>query len=331
MVEIECKILSVCMRQQHCADIACTEGQFDPQAPFPYIPHPSIHRPSPISHSSPLPSYTMSIPSPTQTYHTDTYPSISPTLAHLSTAGKSAFVTGAGAGGIGAAIAASLARSGISTLGLLGRNESRLRETQKSLQAIAPTTTIHIYIADLTDCPAVQKVVSTFAAAVASGTIDILVANAGYLADLSSVAAAEPADWWSGFETNVLGNLYLLQAFLPLASAGTKGDGQGAAIVHISTAAIHGPYLPGHSSYRASKAGATKLFEYVAAEHPDLFVLQVHPGLILTTRMSDKFRDSVTGFEGDNGEYIFYSPACFPGFPPLTPIRFFLLLELQGG
>jgi NAD(P)-dependent dehydrogenase (short-subunit alcohol dehydrogenase family) len=242
--------------------------------------------------------------SATATWRRDTYPSISPTLSHLSTTGKTALVTGAGAGGIGAAIATSLAHSGISTLGLLGRSEARLFETQKLVKAISPKTIVLIYIADLTDGPKIQRAVSTFAAAAPGGTIDILVANAGYLADLSSIEAAELADWWSGFETNVLGNLHLLKAFLPVATAEKeKGDGKGAAVVHISTAAVHMPYLPGYSSYRASKAGATKLFEYVAGEHPELFVLQVHPGLILSTGTASKIKESVAGYPDDTGKY----------------------------
>jgi NAD(P)-dependent dehydrogenase (short-subunit alcohol dehydrogenase family) len=239
----------------------------------------------------------MSFPCPTRTYRTDTYPSISPTLPKLSTAGKSAFVTGGGAGGIGAAIAASLVRSGISTLGLLGRNESRLRETKLTLETISPKTMVHIYFAELSDQLAVQRAVSSFATTVPGGKIDILVANAGYLADLSSVDAADPKEWWTGFETNVLGNLHLLQAFFPFAPE------KGASVVHISTAAVHLPYLAGHGSYRASKAAATKLFEYVAAEHPEHYVLQVHPGLILSSGMTSKLLEQLKGLQGDKGEF----------------------------
>jgi NAD(P)-dependent dehydrogenase (short-subunit alcohol dehydrogenase family) len=251
-----------------------------------------------------------------RTYRTDTYSSISPTLAHLSTAGKSALVTGAGAGGIGAAITASLARSGISTLGLLGRNESRLRQTEQTVQAISPTTTVHIYIADLTDRPAVQTAVSTFAAAIPGGTIDILIANAGYMSELSSVAAAEPVEWWKSFEINVLGNMHLVQAFLPFATPATaKEDDKGAAIVHISSSVVHGPYLPQYSAYRAAKAGATKMFEYIAAENPQHFVLQVHPGFILTSAMAaDRFLDKAKkyGLQGDSGK------SSNPGFLPFS-------------
>ncbi|KAK7959351.1 uncharacterized protein PG986_004205 [Apiospora aurea] len=40
--------------------------------------------------------------------------------------------------------------------------------------------------------------------------------------------------------------------------------------------------LPGFSSYRASNSAATKMFEYFGNEHPELRVVQVHPGLIRT-------------------------------------------------
>jgi hypothetical protein len=119
----------------------------------------SSHAPCPLD----------SFPSPTRTYHADTYASVSPSLSQLSTEGKSAFITGGGAGGIGASIAASRRRFGISTLGLLGRNESRLLEIKQTIQAISPKTTVPIYIADLIDQPAIQRAVSSFAAAVLGG------------------------------------------------------------------------------------------------------------------------------------------------------------------
>jgi hypothetical protein len=53
-----------------------------------------------------------------------------------------------------------------------------------------------------------------------------------------------------------------------------------------------------------------KLFDYVAAEHPELFVLQVPPGLILTTGVADKILESVKGFPGDEGKF-----ECVPLLP----------------
>lgn len=215
--------------------------------------------------------------SPTTTFHNDTYPSISPSLRRLSTTGKSAIVTGAGTGGIGAATALSLARSGISSLALLGRSEPRLQETKRAVEAISSKTAVHIYIADLTSAAAVHTAVAAFATAV-GGSVNILISKAGYMPDVGTVANTDPAEWWRGFEINVLGNLHLLQAFLLVAAR--KGQGkEGASVVYVSSAAIYWPFLAGFSSYRTSKVAATKLFKMAAGENPDLFVLQVYPGL----------------------------------------------------
>lgn len=65
---------------------------------------------------------------------------------------------------------------------------------------------------------------------------------------------------------------------------------------------MHGPYIPDFSGYRASKAGATKLFELFHDEHPELFVLQIHPGLVGGTDMHSKFAHTTEGFEFDDGE-----------------------------
>jgi hypothetical protein len=66
---------------------------------------------------------------------------------------------------------------------------------------------------------------------------------------------------------------------------------------------MHGPYIPEFSSYRASKAGATKLFELFRNEHPDMFVLQIHPGLVGGTEMHSKFSHMTEGLEFDDGEF----------------------------
>lgn len=222
----------------------------------------------------------MAFPSPTKTYHQKTYEAISPARPELSTKGKNAFISGGGTG-IGASIAHSLARSGVTNLGILGRRTSPLEATKTAIEAAHPGTKVHLYAADITDAEATAKTLAAFAQA-AGGAIDILVANAGYLSDLASIADTDPEEWWQGFEVSVRGNFNLLRAFRPLAAA------EGASVIHISTAAVHLPYMPGFSSYRASKIAATKMFEYFRHENPGVFVLQVHPGLVRTP-MADKF------------------------------------------
>ncbi|KAH8900777.1 NAD(P)-binding protein [Thozetella sp. PMI_491] len=224
---------------------------------------------------------------PYSTFHRDSYAAIDPTQPSLSTKGKSAIVTGAGTG-IGAGIAVSLAKSSISFLALVGRREHLLAKTKATIDALSTGTKVSILVADVTEPGSIGKAVAAFAEECPNGRIDILVANAGYLAEQTTVADSDPVDWWLGFEINVKGNFNLLRAFLPYAAPR-------ASLVNISTSAIHNAYMPGQSSYRASKLGATEVFEYVRLENPGLYVLQLHPGLVAFTEMYDKFTAGTPG------------------------------------
>ncbi|RYO86456.1 hypothetical protein DL763_006704 [Monosporascus cannonballus] len=226
---------------------------------------------------------------PYQTYHRKPYAAIDPTQPALSTKSKSAVVTGAGSG-IGASIAVSLAKSAVSYIALIGRREHALEKTKSAIEAVSAGTEVYIYAVDVTDLTAIDEALKAFARECASGTLDILVANAGSLGPLSSIRDADPVEWWNGFEINIKGNFNLVHAFLPRANTAS-------AVVHVSSGVIHGPYFPNESSYCASKAGATKLFEYVHHEHPEMFVLCLQPGLVAETGMSAGFENIANGIQ----------------------------------
>lgn len=228
----------------------------------------------------------MSPSSQVKTHHRSTYAAISAAQSHLSTKGKSAVITGAGTG-VGAAIAQSLAVSGIAVIALLGRTEKTLLETKALVKEKNASTQVHTYVVDVVNAAATSTALESFAQSI-GGKIDILFANAGYMPDLASITGSDPEDWWQGYEVNVRGNYNLLRAFDPLA-------GPGASVIHISSNVVHLPYLWGFSSYRSSKCGSTKMFEYYHNERPDLFVLQVHPGYlptVLTSKIGDPPADS---------------------------------------
>lgn len=228
---------------------------------------------------------------PYHIYHRRPYAAIDPTQPALSTKSKSAVVTGAGSG-IGASISVSLAKSGISYLALVGRREHALLETKIAIEAVSTSSKVYIYALDITDLAAVDNALDSFRQECASGVIDILIANAGSLGPLSSIRGANPVEWWNGFETNIKGNFNLVHAFLPRASAVS-------AIIHITSAVVHGPFFPNESSYCASKAGAAKLFEYVHHENPEMFVLCLQPGLVPETGMTPGFENIAKGMRMD--------------------------------
>lgn len=68
-----------------------------------------------------------------------------------------------------------------------------------------------------------------------------------------------------------------IHAFLPTARPH-------AAVVNLTSggATVPPALAPGLSSYAASKFAAIKVFEYVSAENPDIFVASLHPGFVDT-------------------------------------------------
>lgn len=225
--------------------------------------------------------------------HQTTYPAISPERPELKTTGKNALVTGGGSG-IGASIARSLGKSGISNIALLGRTEATLNETKAQIEKDSPGTKVWIYVVDLVNAAATNAAFASYAKSI-QGKIDILIPNAGYISDVKPIVDSDADDWWWAFEVSVRGNFNTLRAFQPHAAPR-------ASIVHVSSAVIYLPYFEGYSSYCASKLAAWKIFDYYKHENPDFFVLNIHPGLIGGTGLAGKIDPSAQkyGLEYDD-------------------------------
>ncbi|KAF4970843.1 hypothetical protein FSARC_2209 [Fusarium sarcochroum] len=211
---------------------------------------------------------------PVKTIHKTSYPAISPLRPELSTKGKNALITGGGSG-IGASIAKSFAKSGITNLALLGRTEKTLLQNKAEIEKQYPGTKVWTYTVDIVDADSTRSALEAYTTAI-NGKIDILIANAGYMPKTEHITEADPNDWWLSFEINVKGNFNLLRAFRPLAAPG-------ATVVHVSTNAMYIEFMEGFSGYRGSKMASYKVFEWYARENPDQVVIQFHPGLILDT------------------------------------------------
>ncbi|PYI25534.1 NAD(P)-binding protein [Aspergillus indologenus CBS 114.80] len=190
------------------------------------------------------------LPSPTPTWHNDTYPAIAHTRPELSMTGKTVIITGAGSG-IGRATACAFAKAGASSIILIGRNESKLQQTEQSLRGFQAKVVLHSI--DVTD-------------------EDVLILGAAFLATPAPIADSSTEDWWQSFETNVKGTMVPAKCFLSSA-------GPGAAIIAVAAATVLPPTMvPGISAYLSSKLALTKMMEYLAAENPSLFVATLHPG-----------------------------------------------------
>jgi NAD(P)-dependent dehydrogenase (short-subunit alcohol dehydrogenase family) len=190
----------------------------------------------------------------------------------MNVAGKTAVITGA-AGGIGRAIAVSLAKRGCH-LALADVNEAGLAETAALAAAPGLRTTCHRL--DVSDASAIAEFPGVVGAA--HPGVDILVNNAGVaLGGTFEQVSAEDFEWLFGI--NFWGVIRMTRAFLPLLKAS-----QEAQIVNISS--LFGLIAPpGQTAYSASKFAvrgfSESLRHELAGSH--IGVTTVHPGGIATS------------------------------------------------
>ncbi|MEY9849326.1 SDR family NAD(P)-dependent oxidoreductase [Streptacidiphilus sp. MAP5-3] len=205
---------------------------------------------------------------------------------------KVAVVTGASSG-IGAATARGLAATGY-RVALVARRADRLEALAKEIGTAASVHTL-----DVTD----RAAVTAFAASL--DRVDVLVNNAGGAIGAEPVADADPADWQTMFDVNVLGVLHVTQALLPA----LRASGDGTVLVLSSTAAF-APY-EGGAGYVAAKAGAHAIAATLRLEllGEPIRVIEIAPGMVQT----DEF--ALTRFRGDASK----AAAVYAGVPdPLS-------------
>ncbi|MBW8802726.1 MAG: SDR family oxidoreductase [Catenulisporales bacterium] len=178
---------------------------------------------------------------------------------------KTAVVTGASSG-IGAATARRLAAEGYSVV-LVARRKDRLEALAAEIGDAARAVAL-----DVTDAEAVKA----FAAGLES--CDVLVNNAGGAVGGDYVAVADPADWRTMYEVNVLGSLHFTQALLPKLIASGAGT-----IVMLSSTAGHNVY-EGGGGYTAAKHGTHVMAETLRLELFDqpVRVIEIAPGMVKT-------------------------------------------------
>jgi NAD(P)-dependent dehydrogenase (short-subunit alcohol dehydrogenase family) len=227
----------------------------------------------------------MSWPIYTKTWRNDTYDALSPTNPGVSAAGKVVLITGGGQG-IGAEVTKTFAIAGATKIAIVGRTPKDLTETKVAVEKAYPGTTVNTYPVDIVDGPGTAK--AFVAAKNGFGPIDILVHCAAYLSTHQTLAESDPEEWWKGFEVNIRGSFNVIQAFLATASPD-------AAVVNVSAAAAHLPGMPKFSGYQASKLAALRIFDTLQAEHREMRVLNISPGVI-ATKLLDKSK-AATGAE----------------------------------
>jgi NAD(P)-dependent dehydrogenase (short-subunit alcohol dehydrogenase family) len=170
-------------------------------------------------------------------------------------AGRSAVVTGGGAG-IGGAISRAFAAAGAQVI-VAEVDPEHAGRAVSDIEAAGGSA--HAVVCDVRE-PAAAERVAEVAAAHAEGRVDVLVNNAGDYRPAGLFADSSEADWEALYAINLQHVLRFTRAFLP----GMLERGSGA-IVNVSTVeAFRG--IPGCSVYSAFKAGVSQFTRSLAVE-----------------------------------------------------------------
>jgi NAD(P)-dependent dehydrogenase (short-subunit alcohol dehydrogenase family) len=189
--------------------------------------------------------------------------------------GKVALVTGANRG-IGAAIAAELAREGMH-LCLVARDSDKLRQVADSLREIA-NIRVHVVSADLRDPATPQQAI---AQAVAQfGRLDLLVNNAGATKRADFFTLTEE-DWQDGFALKFHGYVRMTRAAWPHLR---ESKGSIINIVGIGSRAGSAEFAIG-GSVNVALLNFTKAMADIGIEQ-SVRVNAINPGLIETDRFT---------------------------------------------
>lgn len=246
----------------------------------------------------------------TRTTHHTNYPAIDPTNPANSAAGKTVIISG-GASGIGFAMAQAFAAAGAAQVVILARRQEALDEATSKLHAEingakrSHSTAIWSYKLDINDGAAIQTIFAAIRQRLQSEAktddADILATSAVYGTTGEPSLDAPQSDYAKSFETNVLGNLTLVRAFLASETAvipftsltgvvkdtsAAKPPAREKVILDVSSSASY-YNLPGQGPYSSSKLAFTRIMQCLQAELEGLegVPIRVHsfnPGLIFT-------------------------------------------------
>lgn len=168
--------------------------------------------------------------------------------------GRVALVTGASRG-IGAAVAAELARNGAHVVAL-ARTVGGLEETDDAIRAGGGSATL--VPADMKDYDAIDRLGAALHERF--GKLDVLVGNAGVLGALSPLGHIEPKVWEDVIAVNLTANWRLIRACDPLLRASDAG--RAVFITSGASSAASAYWGP----YAVSKAALDMLVRTYAAE-----------------------------------------------------------------
>ncbi|KAL5003764.1 hypothetical protein BDV10DRAFT_198821 [Aspergillus recurvatus] len=219
-------------------------------------------------------------PSATRTWHSTSYPSISPTRPELSASGKTVLITGGGTG-IGAETARSFAAAGASRIALLGRRIQPLLDTKAGIEKdFGPK--VHVFVAS-TDITKKNEVDNAFEGFITSASedgndsakIDVLVSNAATTGPMEGVGNVDTDAFLDGVSANLKGALYVAQAFSHHAA-------NNAVIIDVNSMAAYVNFGPRFAAYSIAKLAVYRLWDVLGSVNSGFSVYHTQPGVVDT-------------------------------------------------
>lgn len=195
----------------------------------------------------------------TQTLHNDTYAFLKDPKPDLRN--RRVLITGASKG-LGQAMVIAFAAAGCSHICLLSRTSSadtveKAKEAAHTAGHPAPDfleLTAEITSPDSVDAAAAKVASHT-------GSLDLLVNNAGHLENWRPLLDADPEEWWRSWEVNVKGTFLVMRAFLPLVL-----KSQQKTLLTITSAGAWCT-MAGASGYQSSKTAQVRLNNFLVEEY----------------------------------------------------------------
>ncbi|KAJ0416846.1 hypothetical protein BJY00DRAFT_290966 [Aspergillus carlsbadensis] len=238
-------------------------------------------------------------PSPTKTWHDNTYVSLSPDLPHLSQNAKTILITGGGSG-IGAETARTFAAAGAAYIALLGRRERPLVETKASIETEFPGTKVFTAPTDVTVETEVNEAFRAFVEFTGGRGVDVLIACAAVIGPQGDIEGVQSEPFLESIQKNVKGAMYTGQAFLKY-----KAEGEETVVVDINSSAAHLNFAPGFAGYTISKWAVFRFWDCLGFESGfsrkgKVRVYHVQPGVVDTDMNREAGGVKAMGFE-DHG------------------------------
>lgn len=194
---------------------------------------------------------------------------------------KVAWVTGSSTG-IGAAVAAALAREGCRVAVHYNKSEEEARKVVEDIEAAGGEAMV--VGGDVSDAGEVSRMLSEIEARFGAA-VEVLVNNAGSLLERRSFSEMTEDLWDRVMEVNLKSVFLVSRAVLPKMKE--KGEGR---IINTTSVAARNGGGPGSAAYATAKAGVSNLTRAMAKElvTSGILVNGVAPGII-TTPFHDRF------------------------------------------